>query len=160
MNVVARAIPQDKSRLVRICQESDLVVGMTGDGINDAPALKKADVGFAMGSGSEVAKEASEVVILDNNFLSITKAILYGRTIFKSIRKFIIFQLTVNICAVSLSIIGPFIGVDTPVTVIQMLWINMVMDTLATLAFAFEPALDEYMDEQPKKEMKILLTNI
>lgn len=151
LNVVARAIPQDKSRLVRICQESDLVVGMTGDGINDAPALKKADVGFAMGSGSEVAKEASEVVILDNNFLSITKAILYGRTIFKSIRKFIIFQLTVNICAVSLSIIGPFIGVDTPVTVIQMLWINMVMDTLAALAFAFEPALDEYMDEQPKK---------
>lgn len=151
LRVVARAIPQDKSRLVRISQELDLVVGMTGDGVNDAPALKRADVGFAFGSGTEVAKEASEIVILDNNFLSITKAILFGRTIFKSIRKFIIFQLTVNICAVSLSIIGPFIGVDTPVTVIQMLWINMVMDTLAALAFSFEAPLKEYMSELPKK---------
>ena len=151
LRVIARAIPQDKSRLVRISQELDLVVGMTGDGVNDAPALKRADVGFAFGSGTEVAKEASEVVILDNNFLSIAKAILFGRTIFKSIRKFIIFQLTVNICAVSLSIIGPFIGVDTPVTVIQMLWINMVMDTLAALAFSFEAPLKEYMEEKPKK---------
>ena len=151
LRVVARAIPQDKSRLVRISQELDLVVGMTGDGVNDAPALKRADVGFAFGSGTEVAKEASEIVILDNNFLSIAKAILFGRTIFKSIRKFIIFQLTVNICAVSLSIIGPFIGVDTPVTVIQMLWINMVMDTLAALAFSFEAPLKEYMCELPKK---------
>ena len=151
LRVVARAIPQDKSRLVRIGQELDLVVGMTGDGVNDAPALKRADVGFAFGSGTEVAKEASEIVILDNNFLSIAKAILFGRTIFKSIRKFIIFQLTVNICAVSLSIIGPFIGVDTPVTVIQMLWINMVMDTLAALAFSFEAPLKEYMEENPKK---------
>lgn len=151
LRVVARAIPQDKSRLVRISQELDLVVGMTGDGVNDAPALKKADVGFAFGSGTEVAKEASEIVILDNNFLSIAKAILFGRTIFKSIRKFIIFQLTVNMCAVSLSVIGPFIGIDTPVTVIQMLWINMVMDTLAALAFAFEPPLKEYMEEKPKR---------
>ena len=137
IKIIARALPQDKSRLVRISQEMGLVVGMTGDGVNDAPALKKADVGFAMGSGTEVAKEASDIVILDDNFLSISKAILYGRTIFKSIRKFIIFQLTVNICAVGLSIIGPFIGVDTPVTVIQMLWINMVMVTLAGLAFSF-----------------------
>lgn len=151
LKVVARAIPQDKSRLVRISQELGLVVGMTGDGVNDAPALKRADVGFSLGSGAEVAKEASDIVILDNNFLSISKAILFGRTIFKSIRKFIIFQLTVNMCAVSLSIIGPFIGVETPVTVIQMLWINMVMDTLAALAFAFEPPLEEYMNELPKK---------
>ncbi len=151
LKVVARAIPQDKSRLVRICQEKDLVVGMTGDGVNDAPALKKADIGFAFGSGTEVAKEASEVVILDNNFNSIVNAILYGRTVFKSIRKFIIFQLTVNLCAVVLSIIGPFIGIETPVTVIQMLWINMVMDTFAAIAFAFEPPLKEYMEETPKK---------
>ena len=151
LRVVARAIPQDKSRLVRISQELNLVVGMTGDGVNDAPALKRADIGFAMGSGTEVAKEASEIVLLDDNFLSIAKAILYGRTIFKSIRKFIIFQLTVNMCAVSLSILGPFIGVDTPVTVIQMLWINMVMDTLAALAFSFEPPLEEYMEEKPKR---------
>lgn len=152
LKVVARSLPQDKSRLVRLSEEMGLVVGMTGDGVNDAPALKKADVGFAMGSGTEVAKEASDIVILDDNFLSISKAILYGRTIFKSIRKFIVFQLTVNICAVSLSIIGPFIGVETPVTVIQMLWINMVMDTFAGLAFAYEPPLIEYMEEQPKKK--------
>ena len=152
LRIVARALPQDKSRLVRISEELGLVVGMTGDGVNDAPALKKADVGFAMGSGTEVAKEASDIVILDDNFKSITSAILFGRTIFKSIRKFIIFQLTVNLCAVSLSIIGPFIGVETPVTVIQMLWINMVMDTLAGLAFSFEPPLLEYMNELPKKK--------
>lgn len=152
LRIVSRALPQDKSRLVRISQEMNLVVGMTGDGVNDAPALKKADVGFAMGSGTEVSKEASDIVILDDNFLSISKAILFGRTIFKSIRKFIIFQLTINMCAISLSIIGPFIGVDTPVTVIQMLWINMVMDTLAGLAFAFEPPLLEYMKEYPKKK--------
>lgn len=152
LRVVARALPQDKSRLVRLSQELNLVVGMTGDGVNDAPALKRADVGFAMGSGTEVSKEASDIVILDDNFLSISKAILFGRTIFKSIRKFIIFQLTVNFCAISLSVIGPFIGVETPVTVIQMLWINMVMDTLAGLAFAFEPPLKEYMNESPKKK--------
>lgn len=152
LKVVARSLPHDKSRLVRLSKEMNLVVAMTGDGVNDAPALKRADVGFAFGSGSEVAKEAGDIVILDDNFLSITKAILFGRTIFKSIRKFIIFQLTVNLCALSISIIGPFIGVDTPVTVIQMLWINMVMDTLAALAFSFEPALLEYMTEKPKKK--------
>ena len=151
LKVVSRALPEDKSRLVRIAKSNGLVVGMTGDGVNDAIALKKADIGFSMGSGTEVAKEASDIVILDDNILSIEKAILYGRTIFKSIRKFIIFQLTVNLCAVSISIIGPFIGIPTPVTVIQMLWINMVMDTLAGLAFSYEPALKEYMEEPPKK---------
>ena len=152
LKIVARALPQDKSKLINICKELNLVVGMTGDGVNDAPALKKADVGFAMGSGTEISKEASDIVILDDNFNSIATSILYGRTIFKSIRKFIIFQLTVNLCAVSVSIIGPFIGIPYPVTVIQMLWINMVMDTLAGLAFSYEPALLEYMNEQPKKK--------
>jgi len=152
LKVLARALPLDKSRLVKLSKEMNLVVGMTGDGVNDAPALKKADVGFAMGSGTEVSKEASDIVILDDNFLSIAKAILFGRTIFKSIRKFIIVQLSINFCALSLSIIGPFIGIDTPVTVVQMLWINMVMDTLAGLAFAFEPPLLEYMKERPKKK--------
>ncbi len=151
IRVVARALPSDKSRLVRLAQECGLVAGMTGDGINDAPALKKADVGFAMGNGTEIAKEAGDIVILDDNFASISKAILYGRTIFKSIRKFIVFQLTMNLCAVGVSIIGPFIGVDTPVTVIQMLWINIIMDTLAGLAFAGEPPLPDYMNEPPKK---------
>lgn len=152
LSIVARSLPTDKSRLIRISQELNLVVGMTGDGVNDAPALKKADVGFSMGSGTEVAKEASDIVILDDNFLSISKAILFGRTIFKSIRKFIIVQLTINLCALSLSIIGPFINIEMPITVIQMLWINMVMDTLAGLAFSFEPPLLEYMKEHPKKK--------
>ena len=152
LRVVARSLPQDKSRLVKISEELNLVTGMTGDGVNDAPALKKADVGFAMGSGSEVCKEASDIVILDDNFLSISNAILFGRTIFKSIRKFIIFQLTINLCAVSLSIIGPFIGIETPVTIVQMLWINMIMDTLAGIAFSYEPPLKSYMNEPPKKK--------
>ena len=157
LRVLARALPLDKSRLVKLSKEMDLVVGMTGDGVNDAPALKKADVGFAMGSGTEVSKEASDIVILDDNFLSIAKAILFGRTIFKSIRKFIIVQLSINFCALSLSIIGPFIGIDTPVTVVQMLWINMVMDTLAGLAFAFEPPMLEYMKEHPKKKTESII---
>lgn len=157
LSIVARSLPSDKSRLVKVCQDLNLVVGMTGDGVNDAPALKLADVGFSMGSGTEVAKEASDIVILDNNFLSISKAILYGRTIFKSIRKFIILQLTINLCALSLSIIGPFINIEMPITVIQMLWINMVMDTLAGLAFSFEPPLKEYMNEYPKKKNESII---
>ena len=150
--VIARALPQDKSRMVSIIESMDLVVGMTGDGVNDAPALKKANVGFAMGSGTEVAKEAADIVILDNNILSISKAILYGRTIFKSIRKFIIYQLTVNMCALVLSIFGSFIGVSTPITIVQMLWLNMIMDTFAGVAFSFEAPLIEYMEEPPKKK--------
>ena len=105
-----------------------------------------------MGSGTEVAKEASDIVILDDNFYSITNAILYGRTIFKSIRKFIICQLTINLCSLLVSIIGPFIGIPVPITVIQMLWINMIMDTLSGFAFSYEPALSEYMKELPKKK--------
>lgn len=157
--VLYRATPQDKSRLVTIAKGNNLVVGMTGDGVNDAIALKKADVGFAMGSGTEVAKEASDIVIMDNNIASIASSILYGRTIFKSIRKFIIFQLTVNLCAVTISIVGPFIGIGAPVTVIQMLWINMVMDTLAGLAFSFEPPILEYMNESPKKRDEFIINH-
>lgn len=157
LRIVARSLPQDKSRLVKISEELNLVTGMTGDGVNDAPALKKADVGFSMGGGSEVCKEASDIVILDDNFLSISNAILFGRTIFKSIRKFIIFQLTINLCAVSLSIIGPFIGIETPVTIVQMLWINMIMDTLAGIAFSYEPPLKSYMNEPPKKKEESII---
>lgn len=158
IRVVARALPSDKSRLVKIAQELDLVVGMTGDGVNDAPALKKADVGFAMGSGTDVAKEAGDIVIMDDNFLSIEKAILYGRTIFKSIRKFIIFQLTVNVAAVLLSFIGPLIGVHEPLTIIQMLWVNLIMDTLAALAFGGEPPLKRYMKEKPISRKESIVT--
>lgn len=151
LRVVARAMPSDKSRLVRAAQDLGLVAGMTGDGVNDAPALKQADVGFAMGNGTEVAKSAGDIVILNNSFSSICEAVLYGRTIFKSIRKFIIFQLTMNLCAVSVSVLAPMIGIDTPITVVQMLWINIIMDTLAGLAFAGEPPLKEYMEEPPKQ---------
>ena len=157
IRIVARAKPNDKSRLVRVIEELGYVVGMTGDGINDAPALKKASVGFAMGSGTEVAKEASDIVILDDNIKSISLAILYGRTIFKNIRKFIVFQLTMNKGAMSLSIIGPFVGIDTPVTSMQMLWINMIMDTLAALAFAYEEPILKYMDEKPKSRREHII---
>ena len=150
LRVVARALPMDKSRLVRLSQEMNLVVGMTGDGVNDSPALKKADVGFAMGSGTEVAKEAGDIVILDDNFLSIKKAILYGRTIYNSICKFIVFQLTINFSAVAINFIAPFVGIDKPLTITQILWINLVMDTLAAIAFGGEPALEKYLAETPK----------
>lgn len=151
IRVVARALPSDKSRLVRLAQELNLVVGMTGDGVNDSPALKKADVGFAMGGGTEVAKEASDIVILDDNFSSIDKAILYGRTIFNSIRKFIIFQLTINVAAVLVSFVSPLLGMENPLSITQILWVNLVMDTLAALAFGGEPALRRFMQEKPKR---------
>ena len=149
LRVVSRALPTDKSRLVRCAQELNLVVGMTGDGVNDSPALKKADVGFAMGSGTEVAKEAGDITILDDNFLSIEKAILYGRTMFKSIRKFLIFQLTVNVAAVLTCFLAPLFGENEILTVIQLLVVNLAMDTLAAIAFGSEPALMEYMKEKP-----------
>ncbi len=158
LRVVARALPTDKSRLVRLGQNAGFVVGMTGDGINDAPALKLADVGFAMGSGTRVAKEAGDIIILDDNIASIGRAMVYGRTIFRSIRRFLVFQLTMNFSAVLISILGPFLGVDTPVTVIQMLWINIIMDTLAGLAFAGEPPLDRYLEQPPTPREAPVLT--
>jgi magnesium-transporting ATPase (P-type) len=149
LRIVARALPTDKSRLVRIAKDEGRVVGMTGDGVNDSAALKHSDVGFAMGSGSEVAKEAGDIVILDDNFSSIANAVRYGRTIFKSIRKFIVFQLTVNLAAVTTVFLGPMFGVEFPLTIIQLLWINIIMDTLAAIAFGGEPALERVMTEQP-----------
>ncbi|MBQ3763955.1 MAG: calcium-translocating P-type ATPase, PMCA-type, partial [Synergistaceae bacterium] len=149
IRVISRALPSDKSRLVKIAQELNLVVGMTGDGVNDSPALKKADVGFAMGSGTEVAKEAGDITILDDNFKSIAKAILYGRTMFKSIRKFLVFQLTVNVSAVLICFLGPLFGQNVILTVIQLLLINLAMDTLAAIAFGSEPPRQQYMNEKP-----------
>lgn len=158
IRVVSRALPSDKSRLVRLAQECGLVVGMTGDGVNDSPALKKADVGFAMGGGTEVAKEASDIVIMDDNFSSIDKAILYGRTIFNSIRKFIVFQLTINVSAVLISFAAPLLGMESPLSIIQILWVNLVMDTLAALAFGGEPALKRFMREKPKKRDESIIS--
>lgn len=157
--VVARAFPTDKSRLVKLAKDMNWVVGMTGDGVNDAPAVKNADVGFAMGSGTEMTKESSDIVILDDNFSSITKAVLYGRTLFKSIRKFIVFQLTVSLSAVLVSFLGQFFGFQLPLTMTQLLWINIIMDTLAGLAFAGEPALQRYMSEPPIPKDEKLINN-
>ena len=158
LRVVSRALPADKSRLVKLAQELNLVAGMTGDGVNDSTALKRADVGFAMGGGTEVAKEASEIVILDDNFQSIEKAILYGRTIFNNIRKFIIFQLTINVAAVLISFVAPLLGMDPPLTITQILWVNLVMDTLAALALGGEPTLQRYMSEKPKKRDEAIVS--
>ncbi len=158
LRVLARALPSDKTRLVRLSQELGKVVGMTGDGINDAPSLKLADVGFSMGSGTDIAKSAGDIVILDDSFFAISKAILYGRTIFKSIRKFITFQLIMNLAACGITLLGQFMGIDNPITIIQMLWINIIMDTLGGIAFAGEAPEKYYMKEKPKKREEPILS--
>lgn len=158
IRVVARALPTDKSRLVTAAKRLDLVVGMTGDGVNDSPALKKADVGFAMGSGTEVAKEAGDIVIMDNRFNTIGKAILYGRTIYKSICKFIVYQLTINVAAVAINVLAPILGFSNPLTIMQILWLNLVIDTLAALAFGGEPSLPRYMQEPPKSRCESIVS--
>lgn len=151
IRVIARALPTDKSRMVRICQEMNLVVGMTGDGVNDSPALKRADVGFAMGSGTEAAKEAGKIVILDDNFKSIKDAILYGRTIYHNILKFCKFQLVINVAAVVVSAIAPFFGIEEPLKVTHLLFVNLVMDGLGAIMLGNEPALEAYMHEKPRR---------
>lgn len=151
IRVIARALPTDKSRMVRLCQEMNLVVGMTGDGVNDSPALKRADVGFAMGSGTEAAKEAGKIVILDDNFKSIKDAIWYGRTIYHNILKFCKFQLVINVAAVVVSAIAPFFGIDEPLRVTHLLFVNLVMDSLGAIMLGNEPALHKYMSEKPRR---------
>ncbi|MBQ9140494.1 MAG: calcium-translocating P-type ATPase, PMCA-type [Lachnospiraceae bacterium] len=151
IRVIARALPTDKSRMVRLCQEMNLVVGMTGDGVNDSPALKRADVGFAMGSGTEAAKEAGKIVILDDNFKSIKDAIWYGRTIYHNILKFCRFQLVINVAAVVVSAIAPFFGVEEPLKVTHLLFVNLVMDSLGAIMLGNEPALKKYMTEAPRR---------
>lgn len=149
LKVVARAVPSDKERLVEVSRSIGEVVGMTGDGVNDASALHKADVGFAMGSGTEVAKEAGDIIILNDSLTSIADALMYGRTMSKSVKKFIIFQLTVNVSTVFTAILGLILGWAEVFTVVQILWINMIMDTLAAIAFGQEPARESYMREKP-----------
>lgn len=158
LRVVARALPTDKSRLVRLCQEENLVVGMTGDGVNDTPALSRADVGFAMGSGTEAAKEAGDIVVLDDNFRSIKDAILYGRTIYHNILKFCSFQLTINVAAVVVSALAPFFGIQEPLKVTHLLFVNLVMDSLGAIMLGNEPALAKYLVEEPRRRDESIIS--
>ena len=158
IRVIARALPTDKSRMVRLCQEMNLVVGMTGDGVNDSPALKRADVGFAMGSGTEAAKEAGKIVVLDDNFKSIKDAIWYGRTIYHNILKFCKFQLVINVTAVVVSAIAPFFGVEEPLKVTHLLFVNLVMDGLGAIMLGNEPALEKYMKEKPRRRDESIIS--
>lgn len=159
LRVVSRAKPLDKKRLVSIAQELDNVCGMTGDGVNDAPALQQADIGFAMGDGTAVAQEAGDVVILNNSLTSIKDCVLNSRTMAKSVGKFLIFQLTVNVSTLLMNILAPILGWSEPFSIVEILWINLIMDTLAALAFGGEPILDRYMQEQPAKRTDNILTN-
>ena len=158
IRVIARALPTDKSRMVKLCQEMNLVVGMTGDGVNDSPALKRADVGFAMGSGTEAAKEAGEIVVIDDNFKSIKDAILYGRTIYRNILKFCKFQLVINVAAVIVSAISPFFGIVEPLKVTHLLFVNLVMDSLGAIMLGNEPALEKYMTEPPRRRDESIIS--
>ena len=158
LRVVSRAKPLDKKRLVSLSQQIDNVCGMTGDGVNDAPALKQADIGFAMGDGTAVAQEAGDVVILNNSLTSIKDCVLNSRTMAKSVGKFLIFQLTVNISTLLMNILAPILGWTEPFSIVQILWINLIMDTLAAMAFGGEPILDRYMKEQPAKRTDNILT--
>lgn len=158
LRVVSRAKPLDKKRLVLISQQIENVCGMTGDGVNDAPALKQADIGFAMGDGTAVAQEAGDVVILNNSLTSIKDCVLNSRTMAKSVGKFLIFQLTVNISTLLMNIIAPVLGWTEPFSIVQILWINLIMDTLAAMAFGGEPILDRYMKDKPALRTDNILT--
>lgn len=158
LRVVSRAKPLDKKRLVSIAQQLENVCGMTGDGVNDTPALKQADIGFAMGDGTAVAQEAGDVVILNNSLTSIKDCVLNSRTMAKSVGKFLIFQLTVNISTLLMNILAPIFGTVEPFSIVQILWINLIMDTLAAMAFGGEPILERYMNEKPALRTDNILT--
>lgn len=151
LKVMCRARPLDKQRLVRLLQEQDAVVAVTGDGTNDAPALKAAQVGLSMGDGTSVAKEASDITIIDNSFASIAKAVMWGRSLYKNIQRFLLFQLTINVAACVIVMVGSLIGTDSPLTITQMLWVNLIMDTFAAGALASLPPSWKVMKERPRK---------
>ena len=149
--IISRARPEDKARLVTLLQKNNEVVAVTGDGTNDAPALSKAQIGLSMGSGTARAKEASDITILDNSFSSINKAIMFGRSLYQNIKRFIVFQMTINLCACLIVLIGAFIGKESPLTVTQMLWVNLIMDTFAAMALSSLPADPKTLDHEPRK---------
>ncbi|QDU19290.1 calcium-translocating P-type ATPase, PMCA-type [Urbifossiella limnaea] len=159
LRVLARARPLDKYRMVKLLQEQQHVVAMTGDGTNDAPSLKKADVGLAMGiAGTEVAKEASKIVLLDDSFGTIVKAVSWGRSLYENIQRFVQFQLTINVSALTIAFLGPFLGLKPPFTVLQLLWINVIMDTFAAIALCSEPPRPGLMRAKPKRRDDSIVT--
>lgn len=159
LRLIARARPDDKMKLVKALQANNEVVAVTGDGTNDAPALNYANVGIAMGkTGTAIAREASDIILLDDSFGSIVKAVLWGRSLYLNIQRFLVFQLTINVAAVGIALLGPFIGISLPLTVIQMLWINLIMDTMAALALATEAPNPELMKRPPRDPDAFIVT--
>ena len=155
---MSRARPMDKQRLVQLLQKKGAVVAVTGDGTNDAPALNHAQVGLSMGSGTSVAKEASDITLLDDSFNSIATAVMWGRSLYKNIQRFIVFQLTINLVALVSVLLGAFIGTALPLTVTQMLWVNLIMDTFAAMALSSIPPSPEVMNEKPRKTGDFIIT--
>lgn len=158
LKILSRARPNDKKRLVQLLQGQGEVVAVTGDGMNDAGALNYAKVGLAMGSGDDIAKEASDIILLDDSFRSIVNAVMWGRSLYENIQRFILFQLTINVAALGIAFLGPFIGVALPLTVTQMLWVNLIMDTFAALALATEPPHGSVMQRQPRRSGAFIVT--
>ena len=151
LKIISRARPMDKERLVRALQAQDQVVAVTGDGTNDAPALNAAQVGLSMGDGTSVAKEASDITILDNSFTSINRAVMWGRSLYRNVQRFILFQMTINVVACLIVLLGAFLGTESPLTVTQMLWVNLIMDTFAAMALASLPPTPEVMHDRPRR---------
>lgn len=160
VKIISRARPNDKERAVRILKDLDYIVAVTGDGTNDAPALNAANVGLSMGDGTAVAKEASDMTIIDNSFSTIANAVMWGRSLYKNIKRFILFQMTVNVAACLIVAIGAFIGEESPLTVTQMLWVNLIMDTFAALALASLPPAKTVMDEKPRSVNEHILKDM
>ena len=158
LKIIARARPMDKKRLVEALQANNEIVAVTGDGTNDAPALKTAHVGLSMGDGTSVAKEASDITIIDNSFSSIGRAVMWGRSLYKNIQRFLLFQLTVNVAACFLVLFGSFMGTDSPLTVTQMLWVNLIMDTFGAMALASLPPSASVMNDKPRRREASILT--
>ena len=158
LKIMCRARPMDKQRLVRLLQEQGAVVAVTGDGTNDAPALKAAQVGLSMGDGTSVAKEASDITIIDNSFGSIVRAVMWGRSLYKNIQRFLLFQLTINVAACFIVMLGSMIGTTSPLTITQMLWVNLIMDTFAAAALASLPPNKSVMNEPPRKNSDFIIT--
>ena len=158
LKVIARARPMDKERLVRLLQSQDEVVAVTGDGTNDAPALNHAHVGLSMGTGTSVAKEASDITLLDDSFNSIGTAVMWGRSLYKNIQRFIVFQLTINFVALLIVLLGSIVGTELPLTVTQMLWVNLIMDTFAALALASIPPSESVMNDKPRRSTDFIIS--